>query len=403
MNGANNNEIVIVGGGPVGLAFALAAARLRDIKITLVERQTLALARLSSHFDHRVYALSPGSKILLEALGVWQRIPRERIEPVRVMQVFGDTAATGAIPAARPEIDFAEGTPLAFIVEYSSLMQALLGQVREHPETICVLDDTPVKHVEFAGLGDKTLTHKVVLDDGSIQHATLLIAADGAASPLRKEAGIAAEAKDYESDGVVANFKIQQPHGGIARQWFSPDGVLAYLPLPDRQISIVWSVSCARADELVALDDAAFAVAVAAAGEHALGELNLCSVRARFPLRRMMAKNYVQPGFALMGDAAHTVHPLAGQGANLGFADVRTMWQVLQNRSALSGIGDLALLRQYERARREDALVMGGVTDSLRSLFLSESPLAIRIRRDGLNMANRLRIAKSMMMSHAMK
>ena len=99
MNGANNNEIVIVGGGPVGLAFALAAARLRDIKITLIERQTLALARLSSHFDHRVYALSPGSKILLEALGVWQRIPRERIEPVRVMQVFGDTAATGGVAA----------------------------------------------------------------------------------------------------------------------------------------------------------------------------------------------------------------------------------------------------------------------------------------------------------------
>ncbi len=404
-----DNHIVIAGGGPIGLAFALAAARLRDVKVTLIERQTLALAQPSGHspafagvkFDHRAYALSPGSKKLLESLGVWQRLTSSRIEPVHAMQVFADAAARDQ---PRPELDFAAGQPLAFIVEHSKLVEALIAEVREHGERISVLDDTTIQGVKFANeFARQPQGNKIDLSSGKTIDAALLIATDGANSPLRALAGIAAETNDYDSDGVVANFNVEHHHGGIARQWFGEHAVLAYLPMPDQQISMVWSVSKARADALGQLEDSAFAKAVETAGEHALGALTLSSERARFPLKRVVAERWVQQGFALMGDAAHAIHPLAGQGANLGFADVRTMAEVLRSRSILSGIGDLALLRQYERARREDALVMGGVTDHLRSLFLSDSLMAARLRRGGLNTVNRLSAVKSLMMSHAMK
>ena len=394
-----NKNIVVVGGGPIGLAFALAASALRDVGITLVERQTLSLAVLPVLFDHRVYALSPGSKALLESLGVWQRIPQVRIEPVRAMQVFGDISKPSANDKDRSEIEFEEGVPLAFIVEYAALMRALMSQVSAS-ENIRVFDNANVHGIDFASGGN---THKLLLGDGSVLDADLLIAADGVASPLRAMAGISTQIKDYESDGVVANFSITRPHGDIARQWLTNEGVLAYLPLPDNQISIVWSVSRALADELSGLDAQAFAAAVARGGDHALGALTLCSERARFPLRRVMATSWVQPGFALIGDAAHAIHPLAGQGANLGFADVRTLCEVLQSRSALSGLGDISVLRKYERARREDAMVMGGITDNLRSLYLSKSPFLMRLRHKGLNVANRMSLAKSLMMAHAMK
>lgn len=398
-----DKHIVVVGGGPIGLAFALAASALRDVSVTLVERQTLALAALPIQFDHRVYALSPGSKALLEILRVWRLIPQARIEPVRAMQVYGDalkpSVNDGALRKTRSEIDFEEGVPLAFIVEYAALMQALIGQVRASAN-IRVLDNANVRGIDFDSSGS---AHKLLLGDDSTLEAELLIAADGAASPLRTMAGISTETKDYESDGVVANFSIARPHGDVARQWLASEGVLAYLPLPNNQISIVWSVSKALADELSGLNAQAFAAAVAQGGDHALGALTLCSERARFPLKRVMATSWVQPGFALIGDAAHAIHPLAGQGANLGFADVRTLHEVLQSRSALSGLGDMSVLRKYERARREDAMVMGGITDNLRMLFLSESPFLIRLRRDGLNLANRMSLAKSLMMAHAMK
>ena len=233
--------------------------------------------------------------------------------------------------------------------------------------------------------------------------AELLIAADGGASGVRSMAGITFSLKDYDSDGVVANFRAERSHGGVARQWFSPNGVLAYLPLPGDQVSIVWSVSAGRATELAALEAKAFSAAVAAAGNHTLGELTLTSSRARIPLKRMMANEWVRPGLALIGDAAHSIHPLAGQGANLGFADVSALFSVLVDRSPLSNIGDLALLRRYERARREDALAMGEITDNLRSLYLSDSFVAKVMRREGLNIIDRLSATKSMLIGRAIR
>ncbi len=388
--------IVIVGAGPVGLAFALAASRLRDCEITVVERQALVSHTLGDKFDHRVYALSPGSRALLQELDVWKLLDSKRITPVRAMQVFGDANQDGD----GGEIDFSQGSPLAFIVEHAALMNALYAAVSAKCEHIKVIDKTEVAAIDFIGVAG---TVEVSLAGHARLEAELLVAADGGMSRVRAMAGIDTRVKDYDSDGVVANFHTEHGHGGVARQWFSAQGVLAWLPLPGNQVSIVWSVTAGRAKELEGLDDAAFSVAVADAGNHALGGLSLSSSRARIPLKRVSAAQWVRPGLVLIGDAAHSIHPLAGQGANLGFADVAMLFKVLRDRVPLSRPGDLALLRRYERACREDALAMGEITDGLRSLYLSDAILAKVVRRDGLNLVNRLSATKAMLIARAIK
>jgi ubiquinone biosynthesis UbiH/UbiF/VisC/COQ6 family hydroxylase len=350
---------------------------------------------LAGDFDHRVYALSPGSRALLEELSVWGHINSERIAPIRAMEVFGDSSSRRG-----GEIEFSAAGPMAYIIEHAALLNALQAAIAERGERIRIIDNVELAGIDFAGGGPAA---NIRLANQRSLAAELLVAADGSASQVRAMAGIGTRIKDYQSDGVVANFHIGKAHGGIARQWFSPQGVLAYLPLPGDQMSIVWSVSASRAAELEALEDEGFADAVAAAGSHVLGSLRLASTRARIPLKRIIASSWVKPGLALIGDAAHAMHPLAGQGANIGFGDVRTLYRALRDRSALSGAGDLAVLRQYERERREDAFLMGEMTDNLQALYLSDLVLAKVIRRRGLDQLNRLPAAKALLVAHAIK
>ena len=391
-----SNRIVIIGAGPVGLAFALAVARLRGLEVTLIERRALSTNQLMEGFDQRVYALSPGSRALLQELGVWQLLDSTRIAPIRAMQVFGDAGDEQA-----GEIDFSQGSPLAFVVEHAALMNAMQAAVSVQCDRIQIIDNAEVAAIDFAYPAGGVEIR--LADQATIVEAALLVAADGSASRVRGMAGIDTQVKDYGSDGVVANFRAARGHGSVARQWFSAQGVLAYLPLPGDRVSIVWSVPTGRAAELEALDAGAFSAAVAAAGNNALGELALTSPRVRIPLKRMTAAQWVQPGLALIGDAAHSIHPLAGQGANLGFADIAVLFAVLRDRSPLSSPGDVAILRRYERARREDAWAMGEITDNLRSLYLGDGALAKIVRRDGLNMVNRLSATKAMLIAHAIK
>ncbi len=387
-----HNRIIVVGAGPVGLAFALAASRLPGGEVVVVEQQAIAQRNHAEGFDHRVYALSPGSRTLLLALGVWQRMDHSRIAPIRSMQVFGDVdSADGG------EIDFGHGSPLAFIVEHGALMNALHAAVADGAGTISLIDRADIVELDLSGAPTTKLM------DGRKLDADLLVAADGSASRIRSLAGIDVHLKDYESAGVVANFQAEREHGDVARQWFSAQGVMAWLPLPGKQISMVWSVPDARARELLQMAPEALSAAVADVGQCALGKLVLHSAVASFPLRRLTAKHWVQAGLVLIGDAAHAIHPLAGQGANLGFADVSALATMLRERSALTGAGDLALLRRYERDRREDAMVMGEVTDRLRGLYLSESGMARMLRRQGLNLANRSSAMKAMLVGHAIK
>jgi ubiquinone biosynthesis UbiH/UbiF/VisC/COQ6 family hydroxylase len=379
-------RIVIVGGGPVGLSFAIAASRLPNVEVTVVERAVSGQGPLPAKFDHRVYALSPASMIFLHELGATP--DHARVAPVRSMQVWGD--------AKDSQLDFNGGQPLATIVEHAAVMQALEARLARDGRVEIRRGAAP-SSMTTADSGARQVT----LADGSMLKADLLIAADGSRSQIREWAGIPVRSKDYDSDGVVANFSCERTHGDAARQWFRTDSVLASLPLPGRHISIVWSVARSAAESLAALPEIEFCARVAEAGNRELGDLALVSPVARFPLARTTAEHWVQPALALMGDAAHAVHPLAGQGVNLGFADARKMFEVLRDRSKLSRVGDMALLRQYERARREAALAVGEVTDRMRSLYMSEMAAARWLRNDGMQMVNRLPVAKALLVDYA--
>lgn len=379
-------RIVIVGGGPVGLSFAIAASGLPGVEITVVERAAVGQGPLPAQFDHRVYALSPASIAFLDEIGAAP--DRARTAAVRAMQVRGD--------ARDSRLDFNGGQPLATIVEHAAVMHALETRLQQEGRVEVRRGAAPSLMAM-----DESGARQITLANGSVLTADLLVAADGSRSQIREWAGIPVRSKDYDSDGVVANFSCERTHGDVARQWFKSDSVLAYLPLPGRHISIVWSVARSTAESLAALPGAEFCARVAGAGSHELGNLALVSPVARFPLARTTAEQWVQPALALMGDAAHAVHPLAGQGVNLGFADARKMCEVLRGKSKFSRVGDLALLRQYERARREAAMAVGEVTDRMRSLYMSEMALARWLRNDGMRAVSRLPSVKSVLVDYA--
>ena len=304
------------------------------------------------------------------------------------MQVYGDDGHS--------RLDLNSGQPLAAIVEHGAVMLALQSRLGQ--------DGRAVIRRGLACAAMRSLDgnrRELTLSDGSRSEADLLIAADGSRSQIRQWAGITASVKDYESDGVVANFTTAIPHADVARQWFSQEGVLAYLPLPGNHVSIVWSVSKDMSAALPSNDPAAFCRAVEQAGQSSLGTLSLVSPIARFPLSRIIARDWVQPGLALIGDAAHAVHPLAGQGVNLGFADVRHLAAVLHGRSTFSAVGDLAVLRRYERRSREAAWVVGEVTDRLRSLYLNHAAPVQWLRNEGIDLLNRLPAGKALLVDYA--
>lgn len=387
-------KIIIVGGGPVGLACALAMhhARLANVGISVIERTTFKsiAAEDSASFDHRVYALSPASITFLQRIGAWQHMPIDRVTPIDAMRVFGNGE----------EINFRQGQALAQIVEHRSLMAALRASI--HAININVIEGDGLKAIEKTSSG-----FNITLASNATIVSNLVIGADGRASPLRALAGIDVIEKDYHSDAVVANFKTEKPHGNIAQQWFSKDGVLAYLPLPDNKIShhvsIVWSTSRTHANHLRALDDAAFAEAIATAGHHSLGALTLASARDVVPLKRIRAVETSRAGLALVGDAAHAIHPLAGQGVNLGFGDIAALAETLVDKSPLSRIGDEALLRRYARRRAESAALMGETTDYLQSLFLRDDRVAKWLTSSGFGLFERLPMVKNRATDYAIQ
>ncbi len=220
---------------------------------------------------------------------------------------------------------------------------------------------------------------------------------------MRGILGLASETHGYGETAVVANFDTEAEHGNVARQWFRADGVLAWLPLPGRRISIVWSAPDAVAAELAALGPDDLAARVRAAGASALGELRLASRVASFALRLVRVERTVAPGVALVGDAAHGVHPLAGQGVNLGFQDARVLAGEIERRSPLERPGDLRVLRRYARARREDVSAMQFVTDGLDRLFTARSPGASWLRNAGIGLVDSQSWVKGALVERAMR
>jgi ubiquinone biosynthesis UbiH/UbiF/VisC/COQ6 family hydroxylase len=385
---AYRNRIVVVGGGPVGLAAALGLARVPGLDVISIERERTMPWEAPAGFDHRVYALSPTSIDWLVSLGV--QFDSARRAPVHAMHVWGDAPERGLV--------FEDGAALAFIVEYGALMQALRHACARVSERARLIEGVTV-----VAMRDSPAGRVLDLDDGRQIQADLVIAADGARSALRDMAGLVSHRHDYAADGIVANFACERPHGDVARQWFFGASILALLPLPGSRVSIVWSMP---RDEAAACaqqgyGDRTLAAAVEAACGSALGTMTPISAVARFPLARVTAPDWVAPQFALIGDAAHAVHPLAGQGVNLGFGDAMSLVRHVAQRSRFSSPGDVVLLRAYERERREAALATGELTHQLQALFKAPGGFARALRNRGLALLDGLPAIKARMVRYA--
>ena len=381
-------DVLVIGGGLVGASLA-AALQPSGLKVALVEAQSLSSG--SEGWDSRIYAISPGSAAFLAESGAWQRLDMTRVQQVEQMRVFGDEGA---------ELEFSAyqlGAPeLAFILENRLLQQALWQGLLQHDNLTLF---NPARCASLAWNDDAACLQ---LEDGREIKAKLIVGADGRDSWVRQQAGIIEPPTLYRQHGVVANFSAEKPHRGTAFQWFQPDGILALLPLPQQKVSMVWSVSPEKSESLLQLPHGELCAQVAVASKHTLGTLQMVTPPAAFPLRLLNLPQLVKARLALVGDAAHNVHPLAGQGVNLGFRDARQLAQVLLQRGAQQDCGDLHLLRRYERARKEDILSMQLTTDALKKLFNNDNPLLRTARNFGLTATNNITPLKKMLARHAL-
>lgn len=381
-------DIAIIGAGLVGASLAAALAP-SGLKVVLIEPRTPAMP--SASWDSRIYAVSPGSAGFLANVGAWQYLDAERVARVETMRIFGDE------PSARLEFNAYDAglRELAFIAEGGRMQSALRHCVSRAPHVrlLCpAACDALTQHAACT---------EMALSNGATLRAKLVVGADGAQSWVREQAGIKSIAHDYEQSAVVANFSSALPHQDTAYQWFRTDGVLALLPLPGKRISMVWSTSAAHAQELLALDAGGLAQRVAEACDGVLGALDVITPAAAFPLRLQRVAQFVKPRLALVGDAAHNVHPLAGQGVNLGFRDARELAAVLCERGPQNDCGDYALLRRYERARKEDVLSMQLATDGLQKLFASQAVWLSRTRNLGMRIVESQSLIKNLLVKHA--
>ncbi|WP_192035758.1 UbiH/UbiF/VisC/COQ6 family ubiquinone biosynthesis hydroxylase [Halomonas sp. YLGW01] len=392
------DEAIIVGAGMVGMTLAVLlgqagiAVRLLDARPASLPDETAGRGRPGL----RVSALTPVSQRLLEGLGVWPAMAERRLSPYTAMQVW-DAEGSGEI---RFSADQAGVPVLGHIVENDVTQAALearlaaLPNVRREAEArVIALDETPDGR-------------ELRLEDGRRFSAPLVIAADGARSPLRERAGIETTVRDTGHVAMVTTVRLAQSHGGVARQAFLPTGPLAFLPLRiegrDDHCSIVWSTSPDEAARLTRLSAEALGEALAAAIDHRLGEVTLIDRAVSVALTQRHARDYVQPGLALVGDAAHSIHPLAGQGVNLGLMDVAVLAEeLLSARERGVAMGDGRILARYARRRRGDNASMLALMDGFRLLFGARQPALTLARNLGLAGIDRITPLKRMMMRQA--
>ncbi len=362
-------DVCIRGDGVVGRSLALLLARQR-LRVALCSASAGASTEAPKALDLRAYALNQASRKLLESLRVW---PGE-VTPVSAMQVWGDE---GGRIAFKPPAGHEE---LAWLVEADALQETLAQALRFAPEV-----------------------HR--LDQAGEVSAKLTVVCEGRASSSRKPLGVNWQARPYAQKALAARLRSEQAHGGVARQWFCGPDILALLPTggaQGRDLALVWSTPTARAQELLALEAADFERSLQAALPADLAPLRLQSEVMAWPLQWAQAEHWVGPGWALAGDAAHTVHPLAGQGLNLGLADAATLAQVLIERAYWRDPGDLRLLRRYERQRKADVLAMGLLTDGLQGLFSHTDARWQALRNWGMNAVGGNPLIKSWLMRQAM-
>ncbi len=403
MSNILNTDVTIVGAGLVGLAAAVAMHQ-AGFDVVLVDHQLHIADRLPSDhdedWDQRIYAISPANARWLTDLGAWQLLDQSRIGEMQAMEIWGDVTQKSLFLCAED----ANADDLGFIVEDRALKQALMqcvqacGGIRTLFGKACTSLLSSAEHSILA------------LDGGQIVESRLLIAADGVNSWVRQQLDIPVTEKPYQQTAIVANFMTEKPHGNIARQWFRQEvaaaqdadrcGILAWLPLPGKRISIVWSAPTVLAQRLLQLNAQGFAHEVQRAGNDELGQLTMIGEPAAFPLALKKAEAFAQHGVVLAGDAAHRIHPMAGQGVNLGFRDIVDLVEILTARHPYQSINDDSLLKRYTRARKSDLSNMLLLTNGLYHLFDSSNPAIRKIRNWGLSASNR-QVLKKLLVKEA--
>ena len=383
-------DVAVVGGGMVGAAAALALAR-AGFSVALLEARAPRPWCADAEVDLRVVGLAPSSIALLDDMDVWTSIRQARASAYRRMHVWDD--ASGA------SIDFdaaAEGRDLLGCIVENSLVQWTLWQALE---TAGVRRLCPAEVTAFEARDDRI---QLQLADGATLPAAVLVAADGAGSPLRQLAGIGTRGRDYAQRAVVAHVDTERAHEDTAWQRFLPGGPLALLPLADGRSSIVWSLPEAEAQRVLALDDRRFCDELGAASDFRLGRITGSTARAAFPLKLQLAERYQAERFVLLGDAAHAVHPLAGQGVNLGLRDVAELRDTLvQARAAGRDIGAEHVLRRYARRRRSADTLDALGFDALARIYAWQSPPLVAARAVGVRLLDRLAPLKRRLSDHA--
>ncbi len=392
---ADDAELLIAGAGLTGMLLGVACAG-AGIEVVIVDRQDPA-AMLDAGFDGRTSAIAYGSKLVFDGIGLWPSIAPEA-EPIREIRVADDDSPLflhydqGYLPAGR-----VGAPPLGYIVENRVLRRALHQHARGL-SNLLLLAPRGIARAENRDTGALA-----VLDDGNRLGGRLIAACDGRESPLRQAAGIGAIEWRYRQTGIVTTVAHQRPHAGIAVEHFLPAGPFAILPMTGNRSSIVWTEHADLAPRLLALPDTAFAGEVRARFGDFLGPIEPLGPRWSYPLGLMQAECYAARRLALVGEAAHVIHPIAGQGLNIGIRDVAVLAELIveQRRRGLD-IGDPAVLLRYQRWRRADALLLAAVTDGLNRLFSNTIP-PIRLARDiGLAAVNRVLPLKRLLMQHAM-
>lgn len=396
-------DIVIVGGGLVGASLSLALSQL-DLKIALVDRQifkedAIPFRNDPAHFDPRVSAITPKSKEFLESIGVWPEIESQRMSPYQEMQVW-DGEGTGSIHFSAAEMN---QPALGYIIENSVILAALYRKLNSKHR----IDLIVPWEIEAITRTEQGTNLKAA--DGSKLECSLLIAADGANSRIREISGFETREWDYGHNAIVTTVKTEHPHQATAWQRFMATGPLAFLPLAQNEedeqgyCSIVWSVIPERGDELMSLNEEEFRHELGRAFEHRLGAIQWTDKRFQFPLRQRHAYSYFKDGIVLVGDAAHTIHPLAGQGVNLGFLDTHALSaELIKGIGAGRALNDERILERYQRTRKGHNMSMMWLMEGFKHLFAEQAPPITWLRNVGLSTIDGFKLAKNELARQAM-